>query len=219
MGDLPFPNRKKLKQRTCYICGRPATTTDHIPPRGFFPRLPHNIILLPSCRDCNHGASRDEEYVRTSLAAFGYWTSQAARQVWHGAVVRSFRRGRGVRNRLAANLIRVVVRDPSGRQIGVLPGLSVDGARAARVFRKIVRGIHYFERAQRLPDDELLLFRGAEIPDGTIDTRRWKELDMGEAFRYRFAHDEGGSMVWFEFYRNEWWLALTGCHARNYPRR
>src|SRR5215471_5991155 len=51
---------------------------------------------------CQHalnsqGASMDEEYVRTVLAAMGYANSAAAREVWEGPVKRSFdRRPKGL---------------------------------------------------------------------------------------------------------------------------
>ena len=92
-----------------------------------------------------------------------------------------------------------------------------------RVFRKIAKGLHYHELGVRLTsDDELLLFRDQEILakglDFAITSRAWPEIDMGETFRYRSLHSEGGSMYWFEFYRTHWWLALTGEEARTYPR-
>ena len=78
------------------------------------------------------------------------------------------------------------------------------------MFRKIASGIYYFEKHTRIPDNELILFR--------INTAGWPEHDMGEVFRYRSQHDTDGSGIWFEFYRRDVWLALTGSFARNYRR-
>jgi hypothetical protein len=62
-----------------YLCGTEADTTDHVPPQGLFPRVPANVIEVPACLRCNRGASLDEEYMRATLAALGYWGSSAAR--------------------------------------------------------------------------------------------------------------------------------------------
>jgi len=205
--------------KDCYLCGKPADTTDHIPPRGLFSVVPQNIFTVPACRKCNADASKDEEYMRTTLAAFGYWTCAEARQVWDGAVRRSFARRQALRVQLSRGVRTVEVRTPQGQLLGKLPGLEVDGTRALRVMRKIVRGIYYHEQGQRIADDqELVLFRMAEVPPGTVGTAGWREHDMGPVFRYRSTHEACGSGIWFEFYRCEAWLALTGELARNYPR-
>lgn len=201
----------------CYLCGNPATTRDHVPPRSLFHTVPRNIITVPSCADCNEGAALDEEYMRTTLAAFAYASSQAARDVWNGAVRRAFQRRQGLRRRLAGDIVPIRVVH-NRRRIGTLPGLRVDGARAICVFKKIVRGIHYFQFGERVADADILLFRIAELPADLLNVNGWPEYDMGEAFRFRHSRDEHGSAIWFEFYRSEAWFALTGQHARNYPR-
>jgi len=104
-----------------------------------------------------------------------------------------------------------------GRVIGELPGLAVDGERAQRVIRKIFKGIYFFERQVRIT--EFIIFRGAEIRPRTLNTTGWPEHDMGEVFRYRSLHESAGSGIWIEFYRTDWWFALSGDFARNYRPR
>jgi hypothetical protein len=203
----------------CYICGQDATTIDHVPPKGFFSALPGNVIELDACQQCNQSASLDEEYLRTAIAAQGYMYSAVAREVWEGAVKRSFvRRPEGLRARLAKDIVTVEVLTPEGAVTGRLPGINVDGSRALRVLKKIARGIYFEEQAKRLGEDELLLFRDGDVKmDFRLKTQNWPEVDMGEAFRYRSVHSPEGSMIWFEFYRFQWWLALTGNEAKTYP--
>jgi hypothetical protein len=205
----------------CYICGKDASTIDHVPPQGFFSSLPVNLIKLDACKTCNQSASLDEEYLRTAIAAQGYLFSSVAREVWEGAVKRSFkRRPKGLRARLAKDVVTIEVRTPEGTVTGHLPGIAVDGARALRVLRKIARGIYFKEQGKRLDEDELLLFRDADVNmDFRSKTRNWPEVDMGEAFRYRSQHSAEGSMIWFEFYRFNWWLVMTGNLARTYPKK
>src|SRR5258708_17756847 len=204
----------------CYLCGLDATTRDHIPARGFFSIVPDNIITVPACATCNAGASTDEEYMRTTTAGLAYAHSPAARAVWEDAVKRSFaRRPAGLRRRLAGDVVPVQIFDAEGCVIGELPGLQVDGKRADRVMRKIFKGIYFHERGNRLADDELIIFRGADIPPNIVNTAGWNERDMGEVFRYRSAHEADASALWIEFYLADWWFALTGDSALNYARR
>src|SRR4051812_45143873 len=60
---------KKYRNKQCVYCGQLATTGDHIPPASLFasPR-PNNLIKVPSCKACNDGASKDDEYFRVQLA-------------------------------------------------------------------------------------------------------------------------------------------------------
>lgn len=194
---------------------------DHVPPQSLFAAVPQNIIKVPACESCNRGASLDEEYMRTILAAMGYGHSAVARQVWEGAVKRSFkRRPKGLRARLAQAILPIEIRSATGGILGHVPGIGIDGGRAVRVFRKIVRGIHFHDRGRRLKDGELLLFRDADVKmDFEAISRSWPCTDMGEAFRYRALHEALGSFIWFEFYRVHWWLALTGDEARTYRLR
>lgn len=205
----------------CYLCGRPASTVDHVPPQGFFAARPAGIIELPACEECNRSASLDEEYMRATLAAQGYANSLAARQVWDGAIKRSFGyRPKGLKARLAQALTTVEIRTPGGVIAGYLPGIKVDGSRAKRVLRKIARGLYFSDRGAPVGDDELILFRDQETKGINFEviTRGWSEVDMGDGFRYRSKYQIEGGMIWFEFYRTNWWLAMTGDMARNYPR-
>ena len=146
-----------------------------------------------------------------------YAHSAAAREVWDGAVKRSFgRRPQGLRARLEKDIVGIQVPTQGGILVE-LPGLAVDGARALAVLRKITRGIYFREQGKKLADDELLLFRDEDVKmDYRSITQNWLEVDMGETFRYRSIHSVEGSMIWFEFYRFNWWLALTGNEAKTY---
>lgn len=64
---------RRLRDGTqCAYCGRPATTRDHVPPKCLLEKpLPKTSITVPSCRACNEGFAKDEEYFATVLAHVG----------------------------------------------------------------------------------------------------------------------------------------------------
>jgi hypothetical protein len=60
----------KPKKKSCYFCGGPATSDEHVPPKAFFPEdgaLPNarslrvNLITVPSCDLHNSRKSGDDE--------------------------------------------------------------------------------------------------------------------------------------------------------------
>src|SRR6266849_2119003 len=65
--------------KTCYMCDKPATSMEHVPPRCFFPPqddLPKgkgmdfrkNLITVRSCDDHNMSKSDDDEYLKAIIA-------------------------------------------------------------------------------------------------------------------------------------------------------
>ena len=56
--------------RKCYVCGREATSREHVPPRCFFPddnRYRKQLITVRSCTEHNEDTSLDDEYVRNVI--------------------------------------------------------------------------------------------------------------------------------------------------------
>jgi hypothetical protein len=53
----------------CYICGDTATSSEHAPAKGFFPKdQRYQLITVPSCSIHNQATSKDDEYARNVIA-------------------------------------------------------------------------------------------------------------------------------------------------------
>src|SRR3989338_1428836 len=77
--------------KNCYLCGAEATTFDHVPQKGLFPKdFQYKGIKVPACKTCNNESSKDEEYLRDCFAITGH--NKAARQVFLDTVRRSYLR-------------------------------------------------------------------------------------------------------------------------------
>jgi hypothetical protein len=205
----------------CYLCNAEGNTREHVPSRAFFDAVPGNIITVPACKNCNSSFAKDEEYFRTIVAAQCYGSSEAAKRVWQGAIIRSlWRKGyEGLRKRLVGHLITIKVWNEEEKHLAELPGVAVEGGRAARVVRKIIKGLYFAMRNEKLADSDLILFRDADAGSGPEQlTRGWTEIDLGEVFRFRYHFNDQGGGIWIEFYRSQWWLALTGHAAHSYPK-
>lgn len=69
------------------MCDKPGVTSEHVPPKSFFPddrRV--NLLTVPSCWTHNNGNSKDVEYVRNVITA-GWGVNPIGEQVQLKATV------------------------------------------------------------------------------------------------------------------------------------
>jgi hypothetical protein len=117
----------------CYSCNGVPATRDHVPAKVFLDEpFPDNLPIVGACRDCNEGASVDEEYVACLLevAACGF-SSEPERP----KIRRIFRE----RPAIAARLGRAVT--PEGY-------IAVERERVRRVITKLARGLWSYESGE-----------------------------------------------------------------------
>lgn len=64
-----------MQSKFCYMCERPATSREHVPPKCLFPEFKdvgrnyrQNLLTVPSCDFHNSGKSSDDEFLMVSLA-------------------------------------------------------------------------------------------------------------------------------------------------------
>ena len=60
---------KRFRGQSCVYCGEESEEPDHIPPQSLFGESSRQgLIQVPSCKNCNHQAHKDDEYFKTVLA-------------------------------------------------------------------------------------------------------------------------------------------------------
>lgn len=141
----------------CAHCGweRPLTD-DHVPPKLLYsPPRPSNLITVPACRDCNFGASHDDEYFRLVCSARAEAAGNPhARDAWETSL-RGLGRNEsaGFRQRFLGDVRRVWrPQEESGLVISEITGFEVDLLRLDRVATRIVTGL-FFHHNNRRPAD------------------------------------------------------------------
>ncbi len=73
----------------CIYCGKPATTVDHVPPKGLIrPVRRVNLWTVDACDGCNRGVCQDEEYFRLMVVGALCHTAEAD-EVFDGPISRS----------------------------------------------------------------------------------------------------------------------------------
>lgn len=145
--------------RRCIYCGAPATSDDHVPPRGLIrPCRRQELWTVDSCDICNGGASSDEEYFRLMVVG-GLCHTREADELFDGPISRSMDKRPSKESWLFGSL---------GVQ-GGNPYIEWNPASLERVATKIVRGL-----AHRLdvPAAEDLVF-GLHEAEGRGDFDQW----------------------------------------------
>lgn len=119
----------------CIYCCGPEETRDHVPSRVFLDSpFPTNLPVVPACRACNHGFSRDEEYlaclIESAIAA-----STDPDRIRRPRVADMLRRSPALRSRIEA------AKSIEGGQLA----FGIEGARVENVVLKLARGHAAYE--------------------------------------------------------------------------
>src|SRR6266446_6964374 len=114
MGDAKRRKEQFRKTpQTCVLCGeRPATTMDHVPPKGLFLPPRPTLITIPACEICNGGASEAEEKFRVYVSAKNGIDTPASIDFWKKGGFRTVKNN----NRLVGELTSgtpLFIRSPS----------------------------------------------------------------------------------------------------------
>src|ERR1700730_6383431 len=129
----------------CAYCGIvPATTKDHIPPKGIFPLpRPDDLITVPSCVDCNHGASESDEAFRAYLSLHVGMDTPVTRQLWNHAALRGIRHNRRLLRRIKEDTTPTWLATPSGVIHSRAFRLLWDSEAHDKTIARMVRGFYF----------------------------------------------------------------------------
>ena len=172
-----MPKRRTLDEK-CVYCGKQGELTDdHIPPKNLFPEpRPSNLITVPSCSDCNVGASKDDEYFRLVLSMRHDTGDHPAVKGVQPSVIRSLGREKaiGLRKAVFDSINLRNVRTKSGICLGQENFIDVDLSRLDRVAARIARGLYFHEFNARLPLDRDVVAYSVDELTGTSEFEKFK---------------------------------------------
>lgn len=149
----------------CYCCEKTATTTEHIPPRCFFPEkkyLPNNspdyrknLVTVPSCSEHNNSRSKDDQYTAAVI------TMNSANNDIGFAIYKSkwldtmCRRDASLGKRIfsTAREVRVISKKDSLLIPSQTLAISYEMERIENVIKSIVHGLYYLEFQRKWIND------------------------------------------------------------------
>jgi hypothetical protein len=131
----------------CYLCQQnPATTDDHVPPRGLFATTRgSDAYRLPACGACNGALTQDENYLRNVLASSGLndEAERAAEVTWRSLQGSSPLYPRSNVRDLYKNMRDRDIFSAGGVLLGRERSFDIDNSRIDPVVIKIVKGLYY----------------------------------------------------------------------------
>lgn len=147
----------------CYMCNRLATTTEHVPPKSFFPdNSREDLITVPSCILHNNSKSDDDEYLRILLTV-GIAVNETALKDIFPKVRRSFEKA-PKKLGILKNLRPVKVGDI---ETGMF---DIDSKRFVQIIDSIDRGI-YFHMFKQSWMEDLVVFPPTGVAMNLTDNR------------------------------------------------
>jgi hypothetical protein len=203
--------------RLCVICGkRPATTVDHIPPKGIFPKpRPRNLITVPACFSCNQESSKYDESFMVYLSLHVGTDSPESKRLWEKHAIRTVKHNRRLRTRLVTTMRRVDVKSPGGIIIGQGVGSSWDSEAHDRVVERMIRGLYFYHYRDILGDRAHCKVQWLQRIDKKV-YELFEPLPQyavgNDLFLYRYgrAQEEPVRSIWlFQFYERHWASGYT----------
>jgi hypothetical protein len=198
-----------MTEDRCAYCGESASTRDHVPPENIFtPPRPSNLITVPACGDCNHGASADDEVFRNELSimagSFGE-SSNAAERLQ--PTIRGIRRNRATLTRMVQGSQPVERYSTGGIYLGLGYAVPVMSGVQQRVITRIVRGTYWHHFRNSLDADARiqLVFIDKRKPQWEYALSSLRRLNLrhvpigdGDTFQYCFGRttDDPTFSVW-----------------------
>ena len=205
------------KSDICVICGtRPAKTVDHVPPKGFFKGVANaQLRTVPACKECNNGASSDDEDVRFFMSAQIGKENSASKQLWEAGALKTILRKTKLRRAFVATAGEVAVIEKDGTHTTKI-AFRVPASTYQRVFERTTRGLYFFHTGRILPANvPVSVTMLAGTPDmNTDDICQLNVEVIGDGacvYRYGVVPEDLDSSMWiYEFHHAHWALVTTG---------
>ncbi len=182
--------------RKCVFCGRESTTKDHLPTKNLHKGLNiTNLITVPSCRECNSGISKDEEFFRNVINLSTYGSSENAKFIFENSIARSIRERPRLGSYMHSKMIPLEgVFTKNGDIIEEAVGFVTDkrdNERISTILDKHIKGLFYFNFNIIMPNTFMLTHfpfeKAAEHMQDEISKFQWVNQHEG-VFTYGFNY-------------------------------
>jgi len=203
---------KKSKVGQCAYCRENKTITrDHVISKGLYPDGYDKAdpIIAPSCRECNGGFSKDEEYFRLFLNNFSMEHSKESKDVFNTKIRRSIKLRPPIGHKMMKKMELVDYFTESGIYAGKMTKISIsdeDWTRYHNVLDKYIKGLFYYEFNAPLPEDfktkHILGDKDEYLLKITRQVNKWNKDDK-EVFAYAYnSIPDSYNSIWVTVYYN-----------------
>jgi hypothetical protein len=147
--------------RTCYMCTAVATSDEHVPPRGLFPKqkdlppgvdLRKQLLTVPSCDLHNSEKSMEDAYLRNILV-MNIPNNTTAHNHFLRAVMRSYQERPALLHTIANTQVAVEAEDSTTGQRQQTLAVRVDENRLNNVFGMMARALYFHHFQMQWTED------------------------------------------------------------------
>lgn len=191
-------------KKLCAICGtNPATTSDHIPPKGLYTKpYPKNMHTVPACAKCNQGGAAADEIVKIMI---GLTTGEFRPD--QPSLIESMQRTLVKNKKLSRKIFRnaqPAYHPFNGTILRPAVAVRFDGKEYRQVITRIVKALYWVERGSALgavANMTIEVFEQIDDPGRlallqlVLNSAKPKHLNES-TFVYRVAFDELGNSIW-----------------------
>jgi hypothetical protein len=206
-----FLNGGIMAKKMCALCGENlATTKDHIPPRGLYPKpRPNGINLhtVPACTGCNNDAQKEDEEFKVFI---GFSTGEFRGN--RDQVIDWIAKTIGANRRIAHQIFSSKHNIYAQRQSRILePAVAItfNADNYCKVIKRIIRALYWRQTGNYLgKDTEINIFphQGMKLSFAKsmkelMDCLEPHKLN-GDTFAYKVHFSDDGTSVWgMQFFR------------------
>lgn len=183
----------KNSNECCYFCGKPAISSEHVPPKCIFPEQKDlsdddyrkNLITVPSCNTHNSAKSRDDEFLMACLASV-VGNNGTGFLHTNKKLARAHARNPHLCNDTIRDARSLILQTPDGIAFPVLVGRP-DMERLCRALQSVARGLYFHTNGKR--------FKGkVTVIPSFVNFPRGKTMSVVQLLAQRMI----------EQYRSEW---------------
>jgi hypothetical protein len=144
---------KKYKNKLCTYCWKPSDSADHVPSKNVFSVENRQLVKVPSCKKCNAGFSRDDEYLRMVVSMEETLAERDDVKPVAEDFIRSLylKEKQGFLSSIQRSIGEVDRYTPSGIYIGKWGTIRIDNHRLQRIAERITRALYFHESGEALP--------------------------------------------------------------------
>lgn len=198
-------------EQLCAICGKePATTEDHLPPKGIFPKPRPVLIKVPACFKCNNSASADDERFRVYLSLHVGVDTPETKALWENHALPSVRHNQRLLQRIITGAKRVLLQTEAGVIIGERMAVLWDSRAHDKTIERMIRGLYFHHYGDIIGDRARIKVQWLRRlnPEMHAEFNPWPANSLGGAsliYRYGRAPEGPLHSAWlFQFYNKHW---------------
>lgn len=217
-----------MSTKLCAICGvNPATTVDHVPPKGIFPKpRPNDLITVPACADCNNADSQYDERFMVYLSMHAGLDQAETRKLFVNHALRTVEHNQRLKRKILAEAEEVELTTPAGVYAGKAHALNWDSEAHTRVIERTTRGLYFHEYGEVLGERGVVDVMWFErLPDRLASMTGSLPLRSVANGNFSYKHLRAETVlpewsIWvYQFYARHWAGAVTRPHGFIPPRR